>query len=509
MLIVENDKSIKEINIKKFFKTTLYKYLFLILTFSVFVYGNGGPVGAKASVSSMSIVPGDIVELKIRARGSRADFPTIEQIDGTKVLSRHERVTNVHTYNHGQLERERTTLILTFAPEKDMTIPSYTVEIDGKAYHSNPIHIKVQTEEVSPLDRIFTVKLKANKESLVVGEAFLATVSFSLQHGMLISNKLKYLRPEFKGFFVERVEGEKDYDEGNYQVSEMAYILTPHSEGNYTLGPAAAKIGLHDGRKREGTETGFGTKVFQKASNTVNVEVLAKAKESDLVGQFSLVSKVDTQKVNANKPVNLSVTIEGEGSLIQFDIPRYELDGVTVYSNDAKVDVRVEEGKILSTYRKKFVFISDKDFSIPERRFTVYDPKTGKTKVLKIEAFNIDIKNAKARTDGTAVKASKITPASVSKAVKLKEKENIVTQNWQVLLLAFTLGAALFIVWHYLPKRKGRAGKESDALHILYSHVANDAEVEEMVRKLYARKNGDLSVEIDRQKLKMLLEKYT
>ena len=38
--------------------------------------------------------------------------------------------------------------------------------------------------------------------------------------------------------------------QGNRQVTELRYILTPHSEGNFTLGPAQAKIGLQDKSKK-------------------------------------------------------------------------------------------------------------------------------------------------------------------------------------------------------------------------------------------------------------------
>jgi len=50
--------------------------------------------------------------------------------------------------------------------------------------------------------------------------------------------------------------------------------------------------------------------------------------------------------------------------------------------------------------------------------------------------------------------------------------------------------------------------KESEALKILYAHMSDDAEVEVMVRKLYARKNGDKSVQIDKKVLKEMVERF-
>jgi hypothetical protein len=57
-------------------------------------------------------------------------------------------------------------------------------------------------------------------------------------------------------------------------------------------------------------------------------------------------------------------------------------------------------------------------------------------------------------------------------------------------------------------KRSKSPYKESEALKILYAHINESKEVEDMVRKLYARKNGDKSVEIDKKILKELVERF-
>jgi hypothetical protein len=481
------------------------KLLFLFLLLSAFGYANDDKPGAKSIVSNTKIVAGNIVKLRIRATGNKVVFPNIEKIDGIKVLSHHERVTNIHTYNLGKFKKERTILILNFAPQKDMTIPSYEVEIDGRVYKTKPIKLKVKNANTSNINShpIFLLNLKSNKKSVVVGESFLLTVSFSLQQGVIISNKLQYNRPAFKGFFVQKVGKEKRYDEGNSQVSELSYILTPHSEGNITLGPAQAKIGLQDKSKKDNLKKGFATKWHEKASNTLDIEVFLQTEESDLIGEFSLDASVDSREVKANKPVSLTVKIEGKGNLNNFDFPHYKIDSVTVYSDDAKIDTKVVDGQIYSSYSKKFVFLSAKDFSIPERIISMYDPREGELKALKIKALDIEVKESKAIP--ITVKTSK--PVD-SKEITLEENMEVMSASRWILVLSFILGGVFFYILRYLPKRKRRSSKESEALKILYGHISKDPEVEEMVRKLYARKNGDKSVEIDKNRLKELIEHF-
>ena len=488
----------------------ILKYLIFILILSVFVHANEGPIGAKAVVSNKNILKGNVVELHIRATGEIAAFPTVKKIDGVKVLNQDERITHMHTYSHGKLKKECTIFTLTFAPEKDMTIPSYDVEIDGRIYKTKPIKLKMKDATTSNKKKsnIFSLKLKSNTKSVTVGEAFLATVSLSLQHNFIISKKLQYHRPKFTGFFVEQIDKGKSYNEGDHQITEFTYILTPHSEGNFTVGPAYAKIGLQDGSKKGLRNVDRSRKMFQKASNSFELEVFPKAVESNLVGKFSLVAKVDTQKVAAGKPVKLSIKLEGEGDLTRFDFPDYTLDAVTIYSDKAKIEIKVVDGKIHSSYSKEFVFISEESFSIPERLFTVYDPRSGELKELKIDSVDIETGPSKADTSTSKVFKSQISKEILNKMIRLKEKVEVLLTDWWMAILSFILGGVFFYLLRYLPKRKQTSFKESEALKILYGHMSKDPEVEEMVRKLYARKNGDSSVKIDKKRLKEMIEHF-
>ncbi len=495
----------KETKIQNHSKINIQKLLLLILMFFAFAHANEGPIGVKAVVSEKNIVAGDIIELKIRAIGSRAVFPTIKKIDGIKVLKQFERVTSMHTYSHGVLKRERTSLIVSFSPQRDMIIPSYEVEIEGKRYNTNPIKLKVKNTSTSNKNsNIFSLKLKSNKRSVMVGEAFLVTATISLQKGLYISNKAQYIRPAFQGFFVEQLGKGKSYYEDAYQITEFRYILTPHTKGNYTLGPAQAKIGLQNKGKKDTLNVGLGRKWFNKASNTLELEVYPQKQNSDLVGNFKLDVTIDTQETKANNPVKLTVKLEGEGNLVHFDLENYEIDDVTVYSKDTKLDIKVLGDKIHSSYSKQFIFISEKNFTIPEYLFSIFDPKEGKLTELKIQTYDIKIKSSKA---STTTKNTSL-PVVESNKITLTKKIETLFMDWWVLVLAFALGGIFFYLLRYLPKHERKTYKESEALKILYGHISKDPEVEEMVRKLYARKNGDRSVKINKKRLKELVERF-
>jgi len=485
----------------------------------------------EATLANTEVVQGNMAQLRIVATGDRAEFPNIREIGGSQVLGRHQSQNNSISYVNGKVSSIHTTsLTLTFAPQHDMTIPSYSINIDGTIYKTEPIKLKViksNAPQVANSNK-FSLIMRVDKKSVMAGEPFIVTVFFSLQNGVRLSENPQYNKPEFKGFFVNEVEQENTYREGNRQVTELKYILTPKTEGNFTLEPATAKIGVSDTSRRDMFGRFFGTVWTPIASNRVNIEVKQKPEDTELVGRFTIESNIDKQSVKANKPVNLTVKIEGEGSLEDLEFPDYEIDGVTVYSDDAKVESNLAGGKLHSTLTKSFAFISNYDFSIPSRSFSVYDVEKKEVTSLDIKAYEVKVEvprkvATQVHTDKSAhtfVPKKDVIPQergqkiTSDKTIEPKVKTEVLKSTvWWLLAVAFVLGALMmYIGLKWIPKGKfGRAKspfKESEALKILYAHMSEDAEAEMMVRKLYAKKNGDKSVIIDKKVLKMLVDKY-
>ena len=460
-----------------------------------------------------------MVQLKLKAIGKRAAFPKILEIGGSQVVGRHQGHNNSFSYINGVMKNERSSsLILTFAPQHDTVVPSYSINIDGTVYKTDPIALKVVKATVPKMAKSnkFSLQMRSDKNSVMVGEPVLVTVYFSLENGVRLSENPQYDPPAFKGFFVKEIDKEKVYREGNRQVTELRYLLTPQKEGNFTIAPATAKVGVADRSRRDMFGRFFGTVWVPIISNSIDIEVKEIKQNADLVGNFYIENTIDKQQVKANKPVNLRVKIEGEGSLEDFEFSEYEIDGVTIYSDDAKVETEIIGKKLKSTYVKSFVFISDSDFKIPARSISVYDTKTSTVKTLEIPAYDIKVESIKAailNTDKTEKSAAVQTNIKQDKSLLpdvVEKKVEVKSVEWWMLILAFILGLILMYVLKYVPlskfKRDKSLFKESEALKILYAHINESKEIEEMVRKLYAKKNGDKNIVIDKKELRELVE---
>jgi len=490
-----------------------------VLFLAVFGFTIIRAASVEATVSTKEVVQGNAVQLRIKAVGESALFPHIPDINGVPVVGRStQRSMQFSSVNGQKSSQNSSTLVLSFIPQRDMTIPSYRVTIDGKEYHTEPIAIKVvksKAPQIQGSDK-FSLAMIAQKQKVLVGEPFLVTIFFSVEQNVRLADT-DYKRPAFKDFFVKEIEEPRKYQKGEYIVQELRYLLTPKKEGNITIDPARVKVGVQDSSRRDIFGGFFGQLSWTSlVSKPLKIEVKPLPKQTDLVGNFTINSTIDTQRVKANKPVNLVVKIEGEGSLEDFDLPEYKIDGVTVYSDDAKVESRLVGGKLMSSYSKSFVFISDHDFSIPSRSFTAYNYKTGKVEVLKVNAYNIEVEEAPTLAP---VGVQSGTPlVRTKKQESLIQKETAPTTEttgmaWWMLIVSFLAGSLVTLLglkgvprWRF--RRDKSPFKESEALKILYPHTNSDKDVEAMIRKLYARKNGDKSVVIDKNELKEMVKRF-
>jgi len=487
------------------------KYLFILLTtvYTLFTFANAASV--EATVNTQEVIKGNPVQLRIKAIGGAAAFPNIRDIDGVGVTdSGTSRQSSMQITVNGMQSETSTVRKYIFIPEHDMIIPSYTVRIGGDNYKTKPIAIKVVKSNAPKLQKSekFSFSLKTQKHSVSVGESFVMTVYMSLSKELQGVQISEYVAPSSPDFFIKEVKGQKKYEHNGHTIIEMRYIVTPKKEGNFTIEAASAKLGLVDW-SRQDIFGRPGTNWKTIATNSLNIEVKAPSTDADLIGDFSIEAKLDRNSVKVNKPVNLTIKIKGKGNLEDFEFPKYEIDDVTIYSDDAKVESHIEGTTLLSSYNKSFAFIGSDDFVIPARTISVYNPDTNKTKNLEIPSYEIHIKGKK--TVAMPIETSSLVAQPKVKTNVVEKTIEIKSVNWWMLALAFVSGMLVMFMIRFLPKAwldRKITYKESDALQILYSHISEDKEIEEMVRKLYAKKNGDKSVEIDKKKLKALIERF-
>ncbi len=477
-----------------------------------------------ATVDKKDFLLGESILLTVTVVGEEYEkMPDIPSIGGLPILKSQRSHSSNFTYRDGKSIMELTeSLILEFKPKQNMQIPSFGLEVDGKMCSSQPIDIQRVTykEEKKPK---FLVEMEVNKSEIYLGEPLLVKLYYQEQMGVDVMS-FKYQDPTFSAFFAQRIAKEKSYLKKGYTVHELNYLLIAKEIGKSLLEPVEVKVAERATHEAFGGALSGVPQWHKIQSKALEVEVKPLPKSYDLLGNYKLDTQLDSQEIQANKPVNLTIEITGEGSLADFEDIHFEIDGVTVYENDAKIETKLVGETLQSYYTKHYAFISEQPFEIPMVERVAFDYNNKRSYVLKSQSYKIEI-NRPVKAPETAEKLnttplprSVMTQASVIlKRIGLPQ-ELIGHANYLWLFLAFILGIIATILSRSLLPLMATLGQKvrraisneplfEEALITLYPHMTKSKEVEDMVRQLYAHRDNRV-IKIDKVQLKKILDQY-
>jgi hypothetical protein len=516
------------------------RVLLTLLMMSMMVWG----ASVKLRLNSTEVAEGSPLEVQIIAEGKDIQFPDIQDIGGFPVEGSSISSKMESTYINGKFSSKNLkTLHFTFYPETDMTIPEFSVNIGGKTYKTNAVKIRVvkPSEVVAKSVDGYSLRIKSNKKSIYVGEPFIVTVDFFEPRNSSVT-KVEYIPPKFKGFFSQSLGDEKLKRTATGTIHELQYLVSAKKEGKLTIIPPKARVGIRSFSGADRDPWGFfanDVKWHSVRAQGLTVEVKAVPTDVDLVGLFKIESSIDHATVKPNTPVTYTIKISGEGNLDDLIDPKFDIPGVTIYGDDPKTESKVLGDKVVSQYERKYVFIADRDFTIPSLSFKSFDYVSKKSKKLTTKSYKVKI-------DGNMVAASTkvvTTPpkdrASVVAADQKNPKQGSSEANRSILedtayykdreakerigyplwalFLAFLMGVTSVLVVikirQWVTQRRGIVRRKhyptKEALKILYPHTNHNKKVEAMVRKLYEIESGNSKVSIDKEELAKMIEQLT
>ena len=494
--------------------------------------------GVKLRLNSTEVIEGNPLEVQIVAEGKNILFPNIDNVGGFPVEGNSVTSKLESSYINGTFSsKSLKTLRFNFYPETDMTIPAFKVTIEGKVYQTKPTKIHVIKPSAVTAKSVdgYTLRIKSNKKEVYVGEPFIVTVDFFEPRNSAVA-KVEYTPPQFKAFFSQSLGEEKLKRSAGGTLHQLQYLVSAKEEGKRTIMPPKARVGIRSFSGASSDPWGFFANDIQWHSvraAPLSMAVKPVPGNVDLIGLFKVQSSVDRTHVKANTPVTYTLHISGEGSLDDLANPKFDVPGVTVYGDDAKVTSKVAGDKVLSQYERKYVFISDQDFTIPSLSFKSFDYVSQKSKTLVTKAHKINVDNAGVMTQTKAPTAQADKPAPIQKnphstAMSHEQNRSILEDEayyqereaqaqtgyplW-VAVLGFVLGMLFTLLMQkilaYVSQRrnrkKGAHYSTKEALKILYPHTNHHKKVEAMVRKLYEKENGNHTISIDRKELDKMI----
>jgi len=382
---------------------------FLLLIIIVPMLSWAGEVSSK--LAQTVIYKGDVATLTLTAEGNDIKFPNITKIGSYEILGTSSRQST--TIINGNYSKS-ISKIYTFRPIESLVVPTYTIKVDGQEVLTAPLTLKVVKPSPASKNSPTQLEMKVNKKSAYVGEPITLELTFkSLPN--INYDKIELSEPDLTKFWVKKLPNLKQGVEGDYATQTYTYVLFPQQEGNYSIEAPFAQLGtiVENGRGFFSTRQISWKKLY---ANSLEIEVKPLPYGLDIYGDFSISMKVDKHEVKANKPVNLTIDIKGQGNLE--DIKKIELDipNTVIYSDDTKV---YNSGVTKGVFTQKIAIIADQNFTIPSVSFTFFDKKTQQKKSVKTEPITISVIGG----GNQSFVASKIEEKTLPNIVKNSVKE--------------------------------------------------------------------------------------
>ncbi|HGZ70195.1 MAG TPA: hypothetical protein ENL00_00925 [Nitratifractor sp.] len=532
-------------------------YIFAVVLFSAALAASD--VKIFLSISPKEVYSGEEVQVALNIESLKrvkVEYSELDKIASFPVISIKDSSKNViDEVGGGKRSLVRLTRTYTVIPTKNITIAPIEVKIDGKIYSTKTEVLKVRGASTKGDNFLF--RMSSDKKELVVGEPFIIKIEL-IEPVAFNSPNIEYLAPKFEEFEASTLGAGESVKKGNRVVRTIKYLLTPKSAGEFVIDPATAKIEMQVGPEAQTPFAFFGTESQWKniVSNTIKVRVKELPQKVNVIGEFKIRQSINKLSSSAKKPIEMTLKISGRGSLQSLKNIAYSIPNVTIYSKEPKIEHVADEKGIQSSYTRKFVFISEHDFSIPSLSLKGYDTEKKALYELQSKAYNIHIKESSNIMDllnrsGAATKAkegskeakvhSKINEIVGEKKSSSSNIESLSQESKKIedilldkeyfkrryikdsysfatvvllVIVAFLFG--LLSAW-YIPKILVLLGAKktkstlynnyNEALSILYPHTTEDSKIEEMVKKLYEVVNGNESITIDTIELERMIKK--
>ncbi len=317
-------------------------------------------------------------------------------------------------------------------------------------------------------------RLTLSKQKAYIGEPIYATLSLEGNATEKIT-KMHFKPFKAEGFKVLPLPDKKSHN------LHRRYILLPQRSGSMILPSQHIEIAHKDPKTYRNLWKTYRTQ-------PLHLHILPLPEGIQTAGNYRLMSHIDHTKVKANKPVNLTVTIEGTGSLQEMQALHLPLKGPLLFESKADIHSSIAKDLYQSTYRQTFSIIADKTFTLPSLQWKYLNTDTGLIETLSTPPYQIEVEGASQNSH--LLRESMFLLAGILTGVLL-------------MLMLYTLRKRRLP--HSDLSRQIRKAKTDRALYPLLLPYADQKNVAEVLKKLEENLEKKAKHPIDRAALARVL----
>lgn len=392
--------------------------------------------GVSAQVNFSILPPRDVVagqQFRVvyrlsNAQGTSLNAPSVQGCDlrygPSTSTSQSTQIIN------GQMSSSSTvdySFVYTAPKAGEYVIPAATIQVNGRTLTADSKKFKVlppdsrdDSSQVSAYDRqsqtvdrpigkddIF-VRVILNKSSVYLNEAVECTLKLYTKYEA-ISSFSASSTPTYEGFLVEDVEVQPElnalehYNGQNYRTAVLRrYILFPQKTGRLTVTSGSYDVVVQQ-LERINQGYFYYTRPIEKPVKLSEYTAALTVKPlpspapegfDGAVGNFSISSDLSTDHLKTNEAATLTYTISGKGNIKYLKDPQPQFpDEFELYPPSHNVSAKVSGNTVSGTSSSEYTFVPQYPgkFTIPEYKFSWFDPAAGEYKTQSVPAFTLTV----------------------------------------------------------------------------------------------------------------------
>ena len=211
------------------------------------------------------------------------------------------------------------------------------------------------------------------------------------------NDDVEFIPPKDIPFEFELLSENRHF-EGERQILVYKYLLFSKEAGTYALKLKPQMLFTTQSAIDNviiGRDNVNDLEVQKETAVIEPISITVEETASGLTGRLTLNADIDMHEASAYEPVHLELSFEGEGNLHELPPIVFEIEDVEVFSDKPEQQITLSESGYKGKWVQRFAFVGKSDFVIPSVSLAYFDLGTKKQRLLKTDAFSIQIK-----TDG-------------------------------------------------------------------------------------------------------------
>ncbi|MEL7833435.1 BatD family protein [Fodinibius sp. Rm-B-1B1-1] len=396
--------------------------LFLVLTLTGSSVGWAqSDISVEASVSESTVYTGERVSLSIEISGSfnNVSRPELPDFDNFRLLSNSPSTSRSYRYINGQSSVTYTYSYYLIAQKKgEFKIPPANITIDGEAYTTNAIPVRVVDRDesanssASEQPDIF-LQLEVSDKKPVAGQQIITDVILFFRDGLEVNSYQPVPGWKAEGFWKEELENsgrpraESTIIDGvRYRKARLLqFSLFPTKSGKLEISPYKIVVAVRSARSNNDPFSsffsGFGNnqREVELTSDPITLDVQPLSETDNAyylgaVGDFDISRSISTNNAIVGESIEIETHIRGTGNIPLISKPNYELpDGLEIYEPQESSRINRRNGAISGskTFTDVIIARSPGNYTIPERTVSYYDPSRDEYQTTTLAALTFTI----------------------------------------------------------------------------------------------------------------------